>query len=158
MRFLMDLMSGISYFINQAISEKKYRGLKEFDFEEPLTRLIWIASILCITTSYGMSWLLIGGLWKWADEAVDLPPALVAIGFDYQLRYVGGGVDSGIHQSVYQFAFEARARNRHGFPRGGGVANHSLGPGGRQLQRFLEGHAHHGSDGGGVLLQQDGAR
>jgi Na+/H+-translocating membrane pyrophosphatase len=59
MRFLMDFMSGISYFINQAISVAKYAGKKEFDFEEPLTRLIWIASILCITTSYGMSWLLI---------------------------------------------------------------------------------------------------
>jgi len=59
MRFLMDFMSGASYFINQVISEKKYKGLKEFDFEEPLTRLIWIASILCITTSFGMSWLLI---------------------------------------------------------------------------------------------------
>jgi K(+)-stimulated pyrophosphate-energized sodium pump len=62
MRFLMDFMSGVSYFVNQAISEAKYKGLKEFDFEEPLTRLIWIASILCITTSFGMSWLLIGDL------------------------------------------------------------------------------------------------
>src|SRR4051812_15033335 len=62
MRFLMDFMSGVSYFLNQWISEKKYRGLKEFDFEQPLTRLIWIASILCITTSYGMSWLLLKDL------------------------------------------------------------------------------------------------
>jgi K(+)-stimulated pyrophosphate-energized sodium pump len=62
MRFLMDFMSGASYFINQAISEKQYKGLKEFDFEQPLTRLIWIASILCITTSFGMSWLLISDL------------------------------------------------------------------------------------------------
>jgi K(+)-stimulated pyrophosphate-energized sodium pump len=62
MRFLMDFMSGVSYFINQAISENKYRGLKEFDFEQPLTRLIWIAAILCITTSFGMSWLLIHDL------------------------------------------------------------------------------------------------
>jgi len=62
MRFLMDFMSGLSYFINQSISEKKYRGLKEFDFEQPLTRLIWIASILCIVTSYAMSWLLIGDI------------------------------------------------------------------------------------------------
>jgi K(+)-stimulated pyrophosphate-energized sodium pump len=60
MRFLMDFMSGVSYFVNQAISEKQYKGLKEFDFEQPLTRLIWIASILCISTSYFMSWLLIG--------------------------------------------------------------------------------------------------
>jgi len=62
MRFLMDFMSGVSYFINQAISEKKYAGLTEFDFEQPLTRLIWIAAILCISTSFLMSWLLIGGL------------------------------------------------------------------------------------------------
>lgn len=71
MRFLMDFMSGVSYFANQAISERQYKGLKEFDFEQPLTRLIWIASILCITTSYFMSWLLIsdvnpvdGPIWK----------------------------------------------------------------------------------------------
>ncbi|MFM8285807.1 MAG: sodium-translocating pyrophosphatase [Planctomycetaceae bacterium] len=62
MRFLMDFMSGASYFINQAISEKKYAGLKSFDFEQPLTRLIWIASLLCIGMSYLMSWLLIGDI------------------------------------------------------------------------------------------------
>jgi K(+)-stimulated pyrophosphate-energized sodium pump len=62
MRFLMDFMSGVSYFVNQQISENKYRGLKEFDFEEPLTRLIWIASILCITTSFFMSWLLLSDM------------------------------------------------------------------------------------------------
>jgi K(+)-stimulated pyrophosphate-energized sodium pump len=62
MRFLMDFMSGCSYFINQAISEKKYRGVKDFNFEAPLTRLIWIASILCISTSFFMSWLLIRDL------------------------------------------------------------------------------------------------
>src|SRR2546429_2784192 len=59
MRFLMDFMSGVSYFINQAISEAQYKGKTEFNFEQPLTRLIWIASILCITTSFGMSYLLI---------------------------------------------------------------------------------------------------
>jgi len=62
MRFLMDFMSGCSYFVNQAISEAKYKGLREFNFEQPLTRLIWIASILCITTSFGMSYLLISDL------------------------------------------------------------------------------------------------
>ena len=70
MRFLMDFMSGVSYFINQGISEAKYKGLKEFDFEAPLTRLIWIASILCITTSYGMSYLLISDL---AVAGVKMP-------------------------------------------------------------------------------------
>jgi K(+)-stimulated pyrophosphate-energized sodium pump len=62
MRFLMDFMSGCSYFINQAISERQYKGLREFNFEQPLTRLIWIASLLCISTSFLMSWLLISDL------------------------------------------------------------------------------------------------
>jgi len=62
MRFLMDIFSGISYFVNQAISERKYKGLKEFDFEEPLTRLIWIAATLCITISFVMSYFLVGDL------------------------------------------------------------------------------------------------
>jgi K(+)-stimulated pyrophosphate-energized sodium pump len=74
MRFLMDFMSGVSYFVNQAISEAKYKGLKEFDFEQPLTRLIWIASVLCITTSFGMSWLLIRDLAVVTPEkTVELP-------------------------------------------------------------------------------------
>jgi len=73
MRFLMDFMSGVSYFINKEISERKYKGLKEFNFEEPLTRLIQIATVLCISTSYGMSYLLVGDLpdqslwWKLAS-------------------------------------------------------------------------------------------
>jgi K(+)-stimulated pyrophosphate-energized sodium pump len=58
----MDFMSGASYFINQKYSEKEYGGLKDFNFEEPLTRLIWIAAVLCITTSFLMSWLLIGDI------------------------------------------------------------------------------------------------
>src|SRR5438132_12266970 len=62
MRFLMDFMSGCSYFINQAISEALYKGKTEFNFEQPLTRLIWIASILCISTSFFMSWLLLHDL------------------------------------------------------------------------------------------------
>ena len=73
MRFLMDFMSGLSYFINKIISEIRYEGLKQFDFEEPLTRLIMIATTLCISTSYGMSYLLVGDLanptlwWKLAS-------------------------------------------------------------------------------------------
>ncbi len=62
MRFLMDLMSGISYFVNQEISKYKYRKLKMFDFESPLMRLIWIAAILSISTSFFMSHLLLGDL------------------------------------------------------------------------------------------------
>jgi len=76
MRFLMDFMSGVSYFVNQAISEKQYAGRTEFDFEQPLTRLIWIASILCISTSFGMSWLLLNDLAVHAGDIVKPMPDL----------------------------------------------------------------------------------
>ncbi|MBP7738397.1 MAG: sodium-translocating pyrophosphatase [Spirochaetes bacterium] len=62
MRFLMDFLSGCSYFVNQVISTVKYKGKTEFDFEEPLMRLIWIAAVLCISVSFGMSYLLLGNL------------------------------------------------------------------------------------------------
>jgi K(+)-stimulated pyrophosphate-energized sodium pump len=71
MRFLMDFMSGCSYFINQAISEAQYKGKAEFNFEAPLTRLIWIASILCISTSFLMSYLLIGDFSIVASEGAQ---------------------------------------------------------------------------------------
>ncbi len=73
MRFLMDIFSGVSYFINQAISKRKYKNVKEFDFEEPLMRLIWIAAIICISISFIMSYFLVGDLgngtlwWKLAS-------------------------------------------------------------------------------------------
>ena len=62
MRFLMDFLSGCSFFINQAISKKIYGDKKEFDFESPLMRLIWIAAILCITATFFMSYLLLGDM------------------------------------------------------------------------------------------------
>ena len=60
MRFLMDFLSGCSFFINQSISKKLYGNKKHFDFEAPLMRLIWIAAILCISATFFMSHLLLG--------------------------------------------------------------------------------------------------
>ena len=106
MRFLMDFMSGMSYFINQAISEKLYEGKSHFDFEQPLTRLIWIASILCISTSFGMSWLLLSDL---TVKGHDLSQPLVAAGDDHQLRHARGGAHPGVHQDLHQLPLQARA-------------------------------------------------
>ncbi|MDR2755459.1 MAG: sodium-translocating pyrophosphatase [Planctomycetaceae bacterium] len=71
MRILMGCLSGVAYFINQSIAEKKYSNQKQFNFEEPLTSLIWWAAILCIAVSYIFSALMLGQLpngawWKLA--------------------------------------------------------------------------------------------
>lgn len=62
MRFLMDFLSGCSFFINQSISKVLYGDKKHFDFESPLMRLIVIAAILCISASFFMSHLLLGDM------------------------------------------------------------------------------------------------
>ncbi len=62
MRFLMDFLSGCSFFINQGISKKLYGDNKEVDFESPLMRLIWIAAVLCISATFFMSHLLLGDM------------------------------------------------------------------------------------------------
>ncbi len=62
MRFLMDFLSGCSFFINQFICKKVYGKKKEFDFEPLLMHLIVIAAVLCISASFFMSHLLLGDM------------------------------------------------------------------------------------------------
>jgi len=91
MRFLMDFFSGIAYFVNQAISSAKYAGKKEFDFEEPLMRLIWIAAALCISTSFVGSYLLISDLQVLKDGVLTaMPHVWWQLAMINRLRYHGG--------------------------------------------------------------------
>jgi K(+)-stimulated pyrophosphate-energized sodium pump len=60
MRFLMIVTSVVAYWIN-GIFDKAYAKIAKdaFDFEAPLTRLVWITSILSIGMTFGVShWLL----------------------------------------------------------------------------------------------------
>ena len=60
MRFLMIVTSVIAYGINAFWDKFVYsKKAEKFDFEVPLTRLVWITSILSIGMTYGVSaWLL----------------------------------------------------------------------------------------------------
>ena len=67
MRFLMIVTSVIAYWIN-GFADKCYAAKTEkFDFEKPLTNLVWLTSILSIIMTFGVShWLLAdlgGNLW-----------------------------------------------------------------------------------------------
>ncbi len=67
MRVGMVVTSAASYWINGLWSKAKFGGLAKFDFETPLTTLVWLTSILSIVVTYVLSYLLIGnlpaGLW-----------------------------------------------------------------------------------------------
>ncbi len=67
MRVAMIFTSVFAYLINQAIAKVKYGQADKFDFEAPLTSLVWITSIVSIVVTYLLSYLLISdlpeGLW-----------------------------------------------------------------------------------------------
>ena len=48
MRSLMIVTSLVSYFGNEALSKAMFAGKKDFDFEAPLTHLVWITSAVSI--------------------------------------------------------------------------------------------------------------
>jgi K(+)-stimulated pyrophosphate-energized sodium pump len=59
MRYLMIFTSVVAYWINGAIANSQYKNVDELDFEVPLTRLVWITSILSIMVTFVASYLLI---------------------------------------------------------------------------------------------------
>ncbi len=67
MRVVMVVTSIVSYWVNEAISKGLYGNKKHFDFEAPLTSLVWITSLVSIGVTYLISHLLIGemagGMW-----------------------------------------------------------------------------------------------
>jgi len=59
MRILMVFTSVFSYKINQVISVAKYKKADNFNFETPLTSLVWITSIVSIIITYIISYVLL---------------------------------------------------------------------------------------------------
>ena len=62
MRILMILTSLAAFYINAFVSRARYSGKEEIDFEVPLTRLVWITSLLSIAVTFAASALLIPDL------------------------------------------------------------------------------------------------
>ena len=67
MRFLMIVTSVVAYWINNIADRIYAKKAAKFDFEQPLTNLVWLTSILSILMTFGVShWLLSplgGNLW-----------------------------------------------------------------------------------------------
>jgi K(+)-stimulated pyrophosphate-energized sodium pump len=59
MRIMMIIASGASYFINEAMTKASYGAAEKMNFEMPLTRLVWLTSIVSIGLTYIVSYLVI---------------------------------------------------------------------------------------------------
>lgn len=62
MRIMMVIASAASYYINEAWTRSKYVGAAKMDFEMPLTRLVWLTSIISIIATYFVSWIIVPSL------------------------------------------------------------------------------------------------
>ncbi len=55
----MLLAAGVAYFINQAVSKARFRHAERFNFEKPLTSLVWVSAACSIVATYIVSYLLV---------------------------------------------------------------------------------------------------
>jgi K(+)-stimulated pyrophosphate-energized sodium pump len=59
MRIGMIVTSALSYYINGAIAKAKYGDVPKFNFEHPLTSLVWLTSLISIGMTFVLSYLLV---------------------------------------------------------------------------------------------------
>ncbi len=62
MRVMMIIASGASYLVNEVIAQRRYGSQARFDFEAPLTSLVWITSGVSLAFTFVVSYLLIGDI------------------------------------------------------------------------------------------------
>lgn len=68
MRIVMVIASAISYFINETFAKARFGNADKFNFESPLTSLVWVTSIVSVVLTFIVSKALIpdlgdGSLW-----------------------------------------------------------------------------------------------
>ncbi len=62
MRVLMILTSMVAYWLNNAGCKAVFGNAKSFNFETPLTTLVWASSIISILMTFGVSYIMIGNM------------------------------------------------------------------------------------------------
>jgi K(+)-stimulated pyrophosphate-energized sodium pump len=62
MRVMMVLASGFSYLISNNVSRARYGSGTRFNFEAPLTQLVWLTSIVSVVLTYALSYVIVPNL------------------------------------------------------------------------------------------------
>ncbi len=62
MRIVMVIASALSYFVNEALAKARYGNSDKMNFEDPLTMLVWITSIVSVVFTFAVSAALIPAL------------------------------------------------------------------------------------------------
>ena len=90
MRSLMIVTSLASYLLNEGISSILFSGKKDFDYEAPLTHLVWLTSLLSIAVTFVASKLLLGNFT--GADGVDQPEMWKVLSIIISCGTVAGAV------------------------------------------------------------------
>ena len=71
MRILMVFTSLISYGINDLVSKIRFKESNNFNFESPLTTLVWITSLVSIAVTFAISYLLLNNYGFAAEGSIS---------------------------------------------------------------------------------------
>ncbi len=101
MRIMMLVSSAAAYFLNSAVARSRYGNAADFNFEAPLTSLVWVTSLVSIALTYVISSLVVPSIggdatqwWKLATIiscgtlAGALIPELVKVFTSTESRHV----------------------------------------------------------------------
>ena len=105
MRIVMVVASGGSYLLNEVIAKGQYQNADKMNYEAPLTRLVWLTSIVSVVLTYVASYLLIPTL---GGDDVALVEALDG----HHLRHAGRRDHPRARQGLHVHRVGARARGR----------------------------------------------
>jgi K(+)-stimulated pyrophosphate-energized sodium pump len=106
MRTLMIITSIVSYWINNGVSKALFGNKAKFNFEIPLTSLVWVTSIVSIIVTYVVSYMMLGdahgSLWWRLSTIIScgtlgaaIIPELTRVFTSAHSRHVSEIVDSG---------------------------------------------------------------
>ena len=140
MRVMMVLASGFSYLISNAISRARYGDATRFNFEHPLTQLVWLTSIVSVVLTYALSYVIVPNLGGNPDLWWQLSTVITC-------GTLAGAIIPGAGEGLHLHRVAARARGGDLLPRGRRVAQHPVRLRGRELLGLLARHHDHGPHG-----------
>ncbi len=112
MRVMMIIASAASYLINEAIAKARYGSAARFNFEAPLTSLVWLTSIVSVILTFIVSNVLIADLGDgtlWWKLATIITCGTLAGAIIPELVKVFTSVDSGHVREVVTSSREGGA-------------------------------------------------
>ncbi len=118
-RIVMILASVGSYLVNEAITKARFKNADHMDYEQPLTQLVWLTSLVSVALTFAVSYALVGQ----GEATLSNGPVVEALD-DHLVRHARRRDHPRARQGVHVGQLRPRSRGRDGLGRRRPVAQH----------------------------------